>query len=106
MPKEIRDIRMIERIMTGAAADPPRWEITPEFRQAAVRRIMRILADPASTNREVTSAFRALVSAEAQNQSDEQHSDSMDQARSRVLDLLARARSTSGDRLTDGSGAG
>ena len=66
MPGELRDIRMIERAMRE------RWPIPPEFREATIKRLVRIIADPNSSNREVTSASRALMAAEAQNQQDEQ----------------------------------
>jgi len=61
----IRDTRMMARALTQ------RWPIKPEIREAVVRRLLRVIADPQSSPREVTAAARALMSAEAQNQSDE-----------------------------------
>ena len=61
----IRDTRMMAR------AIEQRWPIKPEIREAIVRRLLRVIADPQSTPREVTAASRAILAAEAQNQSDE-----------------------------------
>lgn len=65
MPSELRDIRLIQRAMEQ------RWPIKPEFREALVKRLVRIIASPESTPREVSAAARALLSAESQNQADE-----------------------------------
>ncbi len=48
-----------------------RWPIKPEYREAMVKRLVRIIADPSSTTKEVTDASRALLAAERQNQADE-----------------------------------
>lgn len=48
-----------------------RWPIKPEYREAMVKRLVRIIADPGSSTKEVTDASRALLAAERQNQSDE-----------------------------------
>src|SRR6056297_1540160 len=61
----IRDTRMIAKALTQ------RWEIKPEYRDALIRRLIKIIADPSSSPREVTAASKALISAEAQNQADE-----------------------------------
>lgn len=45
-----------------------RWPIKPEYRDAIIKRLMRIIADPESKPREVASASRALLAAEQQNQ--------------------------------------
>jgi hypothetical protein len=50
-----------------------RWVIPAEYRQALVNKLIKIVLDPASTPHEQISAMRVLVSAEAQNQKDEQH---------------------------------
>lgn len=71
---------------------------------------MKIVADPKSSPREVTAASKALISAEAQNASDEQHVDKLDDSRNRILATLARLNASSGfgvvdavgTRLTDG----
>lgn len=54
-----------------ARALTQRWPIKPEYREAIIKRLLRVIADPQSSPREVTSAARALMSAESQNQSDE-----------------------------------
>jgi hypothetical protein len=61
----IRDTRMMERALTQ------RWPIKPEYRELIVKRMLRIIADPKSSPREVTSATKALLAAESQNQADE-----------------------------------
>ena len=48
-----------------------RWPIKQEYREALIKRLIRIIADPASKPREVTAASRALLAAEGQNQADE-----------------------------------
>ena len=48
-----------------------RWPIKPEYREAMVKRLVRIIADPSSSTKEVTDASRALLAAERQNQADE-----------------------------------
>lgn len=66
-----------------------RWPIDAEKRKAVVERLTNVIEDPMSTVREVTAAAKALMAAEAQNQSDEQHHDDrMDEGRNRILDLL------------------
>lgn len=62
----IRDIRMIQKAMEQ------RWPIKQEYKEALVKRLMRIIADPKSSPREVTAASRALMAAEQQNIGDEQ----------------------------------
>lgn len=44
----------------------------PEYREAVVKRLTRIVADPSSSPREIASASRTLATIEAQNQADEQ----------------------------------
>ena len=48
-----------------------RWPIAAEHREALVRKLVRIVADPQSSKREATAAAKALLAAEAQNQADE-----------------------------------
>jgi len=48
-----------------------RWPMTPEMRQEVLERLCRIVRDPVASPREVTSAAKAIMSAEAQNQADE-----------------------------------
>ena len=94
----IRDTRMM------AKALEQRWPIKPEYRQAIVNRLVQIVANPKSSPREVTAASRSLLSAEAQNQQDEQHIDGMDDSRNRILTILARVSAGDGDRITDQRG--
>ena len=61
----VRDTRMIQKAMEQ------RWPIRPEYRDALIKRLLRILADPQSSPREATSAAKALMAAERQNQEDE-----------------------------------
>jgi hypothetical protein len=61
----VRDTRLIARALNQ------RWPITPETRRVIVGRLLRVMADPSASPREVTSAAKALMSAEAQNQADE-----------------------------------
>jgi hypothetical protein len=61
----VRDTRLMERALRE------RWPIKQEYREAIIKRLIRIIADPASSAREVASASRALLAAEAQNQQDQ-----------------------------------
>lgn len=67
-----------------------RWDIKPEYKSALVRRLVAIIANPNSTAREVTSASRALIAAEAQNQSDEHSDEQIDEQRNRFLAVAER----------------
>lgn len=52
-------------------------------------------------------AINQVKALEAMNQKDEQHEDDkLEQGRNRVLDLLARARATDGDKLLEPGGSG
>ena len=50
-----------------------RWPIAQEYREAIIKRLVTIAVDKQSTRREATAAARALMYAEAQNQSDQHH---------------------------------
>ena len=63
-----------------------RWPISSEYREAIVRRLIKIIVDKESSNREVTTAAKALMSAEAQNQSDE-HTAAVQSDRNRFLEV-------------------
>jgi len=80
----LRDVRMIQKAMEQ------RWDIKPEYKSALVRRLVAIIANPDSTAREVTSASRALIAAEAQNQSDEHSDEQIDEQRNRFLAVAER----------------
>lgn len=61
----VRDTRMLTRALEQ------RWPIKPEYREAIIKRLLRVIADPQSSPREVASASKALLAAEKQNQEDE-----------------------------------
>ena len=84
MAGQLRDVRMIQKAMEQ------RWDIKPEYKSALVRRLVAIIANPDSTAREVTSASRALIAAEAQNQSDEHSEEQIDEQRNRFLAVAER----------------
>lgn len=48
-----------------------RWPISQEYRAGLIRVLMTIALDPKASKRERTSAAKALLAAEAQNQQDE-----------------------------------
>ena len=79
----INDTRMEAKALTQ------RWPVTAEMRAAIVGRMMNVLISQDSSPREKTSAAKALMSAESQNQKDEQnqqlHSD-----RNRLLEIADR----------------
>ena len=54
-----------------------RWNIEDKYRDAMIRRLTQIVINPASSNREVTAASKALIAAEAQNQKDDQYIEQM-----------------------------
>ena len=57
-----------------------------------VTRLVRIIADPNSSNREVVDASKALIAAEKENRIDEQNG-SIDEQRSRIVEIVERIRS-------------
>lgn len=61
----IRDTRLMARAILQ------RWPVKQEYRQAIINRLAHIAIDPASSPREATSAAKAIMSAEKQNQDDE-----------------------------------
>lgn len=75
------EIKLLERAMRQ------RWDIKQEYKDAAVRRLMRIIANPSSSNREATAAIKALITAESQNQSDDNRDEQIDERRNRFLDI-------------------
>ncbi len=78
----IRDTRMM------AKALEQRWPIKPEYREAIVRKLVQIIANPSSSPREVTAATRALMAAESQNQEDEHKA--LSDFRQRIIDIAER----------------
>lgn len=80
----IRDTRLLAKALMQ------RWPIKPEYRAAIVQKLMKVLADPESSPREVTAAAKALMAAEKQNQEDEiAHAQLRLQARNAELDEIA-----------------
>jgi hypothetical protein len=54
-----------------ARALTQRWPLSPEYRTIIVKQLMKVIADPKASPREKTSAAKALMAAEQQNQADE-----------------------------------
>jgi hypothetical protein len=54
-----------------ARALTQRWPVSPEYKTIIVSQLMKVIADPQASPREKTSAAKALMAAEAQNQADE-----------------------------------
>ena len=73
-----------------ARAVEQRWPVKPDYRDALIKRNMKIILNPNSTERAVSAASKIILAAEAQNIADEQHADHtrMDAGRNRVLALL------------------
>jgi len=78
----IRDTRMAQKALEQ------RWPIKPEYREALVRRLVRIIADPNSSAREVTSASKALIAADQVNVADDKN---LEQEQKRKLELIELA---------------
>lgn len=64
-----------------AKALTQRWPINPEYREALVKRLVRVIADPSSSAREVTAASKALLAAEQQNIEDAKQADDFQSSR-------------------------
>jgi hypothetical protein len=54
-----------------ARAMQQRWPIRDDYREAVIKRNMKIILNPNSTERAVAAASKVMLAAEAQNQSDE-----------------------------------
>ena len=54
-----------------AKALTQRWPVKPEYRELLVKKLMKVIADPMSSPREITAAAKAIMAAEKQNQEDE-----------------------------------
>jgi len=65
-----------------------RWPIEPMHKKAIVHRLLRIIADPQSSPREITAAAKALIAAEKQNQDDEHAK--VDEFNERILSIARR----------------
>jgi hypothetical protein len=80
---DMQDTRIMAKSLTQ------RWPMSDEMRQAVINRLVRVTIDPDSSPREVTSAARALMVAEAQNQQDQLHEDNLANERDRLLLVAA-----------------
>jgi hypothetical protein len=78
----IRDTRLLARAVMQ------RWPINPKMREGIIGALARVLTDPNASHREKTSAAKALMAAEKQNQEDEH----------KVIDVSIQARN---DRLDE-----
>ena len=79
----IRETRMM------AKALEQRWPISENARKAIISQLLKIIADGSSSKREITSAARALIAAEKQNQQDAV-ADATDDQRNRFLEIAER----------------
>ena len=91
-----------------------RWPISGKMREAIVERLLRIIADKESSKREQLIAIKTLMTAEAQNQSDE-HTAAVQSDRNRFLEvarqlgieadfrLVTEERADTGDGGSDGA---
>jgi hypothetical protein len=75
-----RDDRILSRAITQ------RWPIESKWKEAIVGRMLAIIGDKSSSNREIISAVKALISAEKQNQTDE-HTAALQSDRNRFLEV-------------------
>lgn len=99
-PKKVHDdLRLLE------VASKKRWDISEDFRHVIVQRLRSIVEE--GDDETAIKAINQVKALEAMNQKDEQHEDDkLEQGRNRVLDLLARARATDGDKLLEPGGSG
>ena len=63
-----------------------RWPMPEAFKEAIVKRLMKVVLDKNATHREVTQAIKGLIAAEAQNQKDE-HTAALQSDRNRFLEV-------------------
>lgn len=63
-----------------------RWPISAKYREFLINKLLKIALDEATTNRESIMAAKALLSAEAQNQTDE-HTAAVQSDRNRFLEV-------------------
>ena len=87
-----------------ARAVEQRWPVRPDYRDALIKRNMKIILNPNSTERAVSAASKIILAAEAQNIADEQHADHtrMDAGRNRVLALLGGEGTATSPLILDG----
>ena len=87
-----------------ARAVEQRWPVRPDYRDALIKRNMKIILNPNSTERAVSAASKIILAAEAQNIADEQHADHtrMDAGRNRVLALLGGDGTAASPIILDG----
>jgi hypothetical protein len=81
----IRDTRMMARALEQ------RWPINENARKAIVSRLLRIIADPQSSPREVTAASKALLAADVVNiQVEKNNQEAEEDKRLRLIELARR----------------
>jgi hypothetical protein len=68
-----------------------RWDLSDEYRNAIVRRLMQIVLDSKSSPDEIIKATRVLIQAENQNRVDEQNG-TIDDQRQRIVEIVDRIR--------------
>jgi len=71
-----------------AKAVEQRWPMSSEVRAAIIQKLLKVMGSKDSSPREITSAAKAIMSAESQNQKDE-HKD-LDDFSNRLLELANR----------------
>jgi hypothetical protein len=79
-----KDIRLYETAVRNE------WPISDEYKQVLIKSMMRIIADPATTPREKTSAARVVMIANAQNQTEEIFNGTVERPRNRFLEIAER----------------
>jgi len=79
----VRDVRMLKKGIEQ------RWDISKEWRDAAVRKLITVIVSSTSSERAVISAVKALASLDALNQKDE-HANAIQSDRNRFLEIAAR----------------
>ena len=57
----VRDTRLLARALME------RWPIKPEYRAAIIQKLMQVVANPNTKEREMTAAAKALLAADKQN---------------------------------------
>lgn len=95
----IRDTRLLARAVMQ------RWPINPKMREGIIGALARVLTDPNASHREKTSAAKALMAAEKQNQEDEHKViDVSIQTRNDRLDEIAADLGIDPSLITDATG--
>lgn len=80
---EIKDTRLMARALAQ------RWPLSAEKRREVVEALYRVVTSGAASPREITSAAKALISAESQNQADEHKVVDIATGNDRILAIAA-----------------